>query len=238
MVDRALDKWLRIGKDLNQPRCLVVFKPEEVLGTHYSLSDSEVTNMLDGPCRSGESKRLERQVQETSTLISDTVGAGIRSVEVARRTHQVSARTPAMYDSAVRPGLLSPMDDPLTRWRRRQTGCESAISNEDQKSNHTHYGLVLRGDRPVRSFLLCEPEFSIARCERHPVTIYGYEVDPFGSGVRPPDLLRSKSAGHRSHESVDCDTGLIDQSKRLSSWRDPGTGNYLGVVPRHHASPA
>jgi len=75
-----------------------------------------------------------------------------------------------MYDSAIRPGLLSPMDDLLTRWRRRQTGRKSAISNEDQKSNHTHPGLVLGGDHPDLSFLLYEPEFSIARCERHPVT--------------------------------------------------------------------
>lgn len=40
--------------------------------------------MLDGPCRSGESKRLERQVQETSTLISDKVGAGIRGEKVGK----------------------------------------------------------------------------------------------------------------------------------------------------------
>lgn len=150
--------------------------------------------MLDGPCRSDESKRLERQAQAASTSISDKLDTGKQSVEVARRTHQVAARTPAMYDSSTGSRPLFPMDDLLTRWSRRQTGRKSAISNEDQKSNHTHSGPVLGINHPVLSFLLYEPEVSIARCERHPVTIYGYEVDPFGSGVRLPDLLRSTRA--------------------------------------------
>jgi hypothetical protein len=193
MADRALDKWLRVGKDLNQSRCLVVFKPEEVL-------DSLLAVGLGGDEYAGRSlplwasKRLEGRSRKHRRR------SATRSVRVyeakrwARRTHQVSTRTPAMYDPSIRPGSLFPMDDLLTRWRRRQTGCESAISNEDQKSHQTHPGLVLRSDQLVRSFLLSEPELSIARCERHPVTIYGYEVDPFRSGVRPPDLLRSTRA--------------------------------------------